>query len=127
MPQAGGAGAAGFRPVVSQSWTVRPGSVYAFQVKPSDIDYDKREQTISAYCTLWAVLARGAPDMRNLGFRIAYAPTVDNRYVYTAPNGKKVEIEEVKFLNILSHSRTFPTSRSRRSRWRRQSRKRGNR
>ncbi len=97
MPQAGGAGAAGFRPVVSQSWTVRPGSVYAFQVKPSDIDYDKREQTISAYCTLWAVLARGAPDMRNLGFRIAYAPTVDNRYVYTAPNGKKVEIEELKF------------------------------
>lgn len=79
------------------AWALIPGSVYAFQVKPFDVAYDKREQTIWVYCRLWTILAHGGADMGKLGFRIDYIPQVDNRYDYTGADGKKVEIEDVKF------------------------------
>jgi hypothetical protein len=92
-----GAGMGGPGAGLARTWALNPGSVYAFQVKPSDVAYDKHEQTIWVYCQLWTILAHGAEDMGKLGFRIDYIPQVDNTYIYTAPDGKKVEIEEVKF------------------------------
>jgi len=98
MPRSGAGRDAG-RPAAGSgpAWALSPGSVYAFQVKPSDVAYDKRGQTIWVYFRLWTILAHGEADMDRLGFRIDYVPQVDNRYDYTGADGKKVEIEEVKF------------------------------
>jgi len=77
--------------------TLRAGSIYAFQVKPADISYNKHEQMMRVYCQLWTILAKGTADKAKSGFRVDYIPQVDNRYAYTAADGKKIEIEEVKF------------------------------
>jgi len=77
--------------------TLQAGSIYAFQVKPADISYNKREQMMRVYCQLWTVLVKGTADKTRSGFRVDYIPQVDNSYAYTAADGKKIEIEEVKF------------------------------
>jgi len=94
-----GAGSEARRPAggSGQAWALSPGSVFAFQVKPSDVAYDKHGQRIWVYFRLWTILAHGEADMDRLGFRIDYVPQVDNKFDYTAANGKKVEVEEVKF------------------------------
>jgi hypothetical protein len=77
--------------------TLTVGSTYAFQVKPADIVYNKHAQTMKVYCQLWTILAKGTPDKTKSGFRIDYIPQVDNSYAYTAAEGAKIVIEEVKF------------------------------
>jgi hypothetical protein len=73
------------------------GSVYAFQVKPAEILYHSREHTLEAYCELSAVLANGRDDGTRRGFRVVYAPQVDNRFTYTDAKGARIDFEELKF------------------------------
>ena len=77
--------------------TLNGDSVYAFQVKPAEIAYDKREQKVRVSCQVWSILVQGKPDTTKSGFRIAYVPRVDHSYTYAGPNGRNIEIEEVKF------------------------------
>jgi len=72
-------------------------AVYAFQVRPMEITYDKHEGKMEISCQLWSVLAQGAANPAKRGFRIAYIPRVDHTYTYTGADGKNVEVEEVKF------------------------------
>jgi len=74
-----------------------PKWIYAFQVKPTEISYDKHEQMMQVHCDLWTVLAEGTADKGKSGFRIDYVPQVDNKYAYSTADGKKIEIEELKF------------------------------
>ncbi len=90
-------GMAGLRPDLPLTGTLKVGSIYAFQVKPADISYNKHDQTMRVYCRLWTILAKGTADKTKSGFRVQYIPQVDNRYAYTAADGTKIEIEEVKF------------------------------
>lgn len=78
-------------------WTQEIESVYAFQVRPVEIAWEKHEGKMEASCQLWSVLAEGAVDRTKSGFRIAYIPRVDHTYTYTGADGKNVEVEEVKF------------------------------
>lgn len=79
------------------SWMDKADSVYAFHVKPSEVRYEKREEKIRVSCQLWSVLGQGTPEREKSGFRIAYVPQVDHSYTYTGPDGRNIEIEEVKF------------------------------
>jgi hypothetical protein len=92
-----GQGMTGLPAALPLTEVLKAGSIYAFQVKPADISYSKREQMMRVYCQLWTVLAGGTADKVKSGFRIDYIPQVDNRYVTTAADGTKIEIEEVKF------------------------------
>ena len=71
--------------------------VYAFQVRPMEVTYDKHEGKMEISCQLWSVLAGGTADRAKSGFRIAYIPRVDHTYTYAGPDGKNVEVEVVKF------------------------------
>jgi len=95
--------------------TLKAGSTYAFQVTPADISYNKREQMMRVYCQLWTILAKGTADKAKSGFRVDYIPQVDNRYAYTTADGKKIEIEEVKFRECtvaFENLREFPVEKS---------------
>jgi hypothetical protein len=70
---------------------------YAFQIRPTQNFFDARENILRVYCELPTILANGAEDKTRRGFRVGYIPWVDNHYTYTDVNGKKIEIEEVKF------------------------------
>ena len=72
-------------------------SIYAFQVRPEEIAYDKRQQKVRVSCQVWSILAQGKPDTTKSGFRIAYVPRVDHSYTYAGPDGRNIEIEEKKF------------------------------
>jgi hypothetical protein len=63
------------------SWT------YAFQLRPEEMRFDKREQALKVYCRLWKILTNGAADGTKNGFRVDYVPQVDNRLVCNAANG----------------------------------------
>ena len=73
------------------SWT------YAFQAMPGEILYNKHERTMRVQFPLWKILENGTVDETKNGLRIAYVPQVDNALSYTDGDGRKVEIEEVKF------------------------------
>jgi len=90
-------GMTGLRADLPVTGGLKAGSVYAFQVKPVDISYRKGEQAMRVTCQLWTVLAKGTADKTKSGFRVDYIPQVDNSYAFTAADGKKIEIEEVKF------------------------------
>ncbi len=90
-------GMTGLRAGLPLTGTLKAGSIYAFQIKPADTSYNKHDQTMRVYCRLWTILAKGTADKTKNGFRIDYIPQVDNRYAYTAADGTKIEIEEVKF------------------------------
>ena len=90
-------GTAGLRAGLPVTGGLKTGSVYAFQVKPTGISYRKGEQTMRVTCQLWTVLAKGTADKAKSGFRVDFIPQVDNSYAFTAADGKKIEIEEVKF------------------------------
>ena len=77
--------------------TQEANGVYAFQVRPMEVTYDKHEGKMEISCQLWSVLAEGAADRTKSGFRIAYVPRVDHTYTYAGADGKNVEVEEVKF------------------------------
>ena len=79
------------------SWAQKDDSIYAFQVKPAEVAYDKHGQKIRVSCQVWSILTQGRPDRTKSGFRIAYIPRVDHTYTYTGGDGKKTEIEELKF------------------------------
>jgi hypothetical protein len=110
-----GPGITGLRAGLSQTGTLKADSIYAFQVKPADISYHKREQMMRVYCQLWTILAKGTADKTKNGFRVDYIPQVDNSYAYTAADGKKIEIEEVKFREYtvaFENLREFPIEKS---------------
>jgi hypothetical protein len=92
-----GPGVTALPPGLPLTGTLKAGSVYAFQVMPADISYNKREQMMRVYCQLWTVLAKGTADKAQSGFRIDYIPQVDNSYECTAADGTKIEVEEIKF------------------------------
>ena len=101
----------GCLPVFPLTGGLKVGSIYAFQVKPAGISYHKREQMMRVTCQLWTVLAKGTADKTRSGFRVDYVPQVDNSYALTAADGKKIEIEEVKFLEYtvaFENLREFP-------------------
>ena len=41
------------------AWAQKADSIYAFQVKPAEIAYDKHEQNIRVSCQMWSILAKG--------------------------------------------------------------------
>jgi hypothetical protein len=77
--------------------TQEANGVYAFPVRPAEVTYDKHGGKMEISCQLWSVLAGGAADQAKSGFRVAYIPRVDHTYTYAGPDGKNVEVEEVKF------------------------------
>jgi hypothetical protein len=85
------------RETIPLAWTQKDDSIFAFQVKPAEVAYDKHGQNIRVSCQVWSILTQGRPDRTKRGFRIAYVPRVDHTYTYTGSDGKKTEIEEVKF------------------------------
>ena len=66
-------------------------------MKPAETLYHSRERTLEAYCEISPVLADGKVDESRRGFRVVYAPQVDNRFTYTDAKGAKIEFEELKF------------------------------
>jgi len=82
-------------------------SIYAFQVKPAEVLYHSGEHTLEAYCELSPVLANGREDETRRGFRVIYAPQVDNRFTYTDDKGAQIEFEELKFREYTAAFRNF--------------------
>lgn len=77
--------------------SLRPRSIYAFQVRPSEIFYDSRERTLKVYVELKTILANEAENRTKRGFMVWYEPQMDSRFTYTNARGKKIEIEQIGF------------------------------
>lgn len=88
---------------------------YAFQIRPAENFFDARENTLKVYCELSALLSKNAEDKTKRGFRVRYAPWVDNHLTYTNADGKEMEIKELKFRDYtvaFGNFRQFPIENS---------------
>ena len=72
-------------------------STYAFRFKPVESYYSAEQRILHLFCEVSPVLENGQEDKTKRGFKIKNQPQVDNRYAYRNAQGKKVEIEEIKF------------------------------
>jgi hypothetical protein len=72
-------------------------STFAFRFKPIESFYSIDQRILHLFCEASPILENGQEDTTRRGFKIKNQPQVDNRYTYKNAQGRKVEIEEIKF------------------------------
>jgi hypothetical protein len=90
------------------------GGGYAFRLDVVERSYDVEKQVLQVFCELSSVLEDGKADERRRGFRVKYQPQLDNRYTSNDGQGKKIEIEEIKFREyavVFTNFAEFPVER----------------